>query len=164
MTLILYFKYWLTTLWGGVAKGNAGKRAPEDRSNNQAPTAEDHLLHDRTARVVMNDIENLPIGLTVLWGTFVAIWVSQPSIAGINTNNTTNNFDYNNTANYNNPHKLEKYWDTFIAFCIIFACARFLHKIIYSAALPHFIRTFFYLIGVLAILGSAILAVIAAFQ
>lgn len=78
-------------------------------------------------------------GLAVLWGTFIAIIFSTQRLK-------------------------EEYWQAFMAFVIIFGVCRFFHTIIYARALPHMIRSAFYAMGVMAILGAALLAVIAVFK
>ncbi len=86
--------------------------------------------------------------MSELAGCFLAIALSVGHIAGP----------------FGNAGKVEHFWQAFMAFCIIFAVARFIHTILYAIAAPHMARSAFYFIAVLAIIAAGILAVIAAFE
>lgn len=66
VTVLLVFKFWLTNVMAGGAKGKAGARAPEDTFQNAAPTPEDVAALDRANRIVSNDLENIPVGLILV--------------------------------------------------------------------------------------------------
>lgn len=138
----------VTNLRLGAAKAKAGLRAPEDKFQNTSPTADDVATADRASRVVSNDIENIPLGLICIWASLISILATQvfDPLAG----------------------RLDDYHSDLLAahmaFTIIFCVARYLHSIIYSLGLPTLIRSTFWLFGVLAMLGVAIVGVIAAFR
>jgi len=75
-TVVLYFKTHYCFLQIGKYKLEAGKRAPEDTYqkhplSDEAQTAADENL-DRAQRIAMNDIENVFLGLIVIWVTALA--------------------------------------------------------------------------------------------
>ena len=136
----------MTNLRLGGAKAKAGLRAPEDKFQNTSPTADDVATADRAARVVSNDLENIPLGLICIWASFICL-------------TSTPVFDAFGLDDY---HK--DLLAAHMAFTIIFCVSRFLHSIIYSLGLPTIIRSTFWLFGVLAMLGLGIVGVIAAFR
>ena len=136
----------VTNLRLGGAKAKAGLRAPEDKFQNTSPTADDVATADRAARVVSNDIENIPLGLICIWAAFICL-------------SSTAVFDASGLDSYH-----EDLLAAHMAFTIIFCVARYLHSIIYSLGLPTIIRSTFWLFGVLAMLGLGLVGVIAAFR
>ena len=63
----MYLKFQITNFRMGNARVKAGSRPPEDFYQNKHPTKDDVECADRAARIVQNDLENIPIGLIVAW-------------------------------------------------------------------------------------------------
>jgi hypothetical protein len=83
ITILMAVKFWISTVYSGSAKHKAGMRAPEDKTQNQNPTADDIATAERAQRVVQNDLENVPIGLILIWGAALCI-ASDSAIAYTN--------------------------------------------------------------------------------
>lgn len=76
-TVVLYGKYWLTTILQGTKKEPAGLGPTEDGGNSfsnvvvaktaGAPANKAMETALRWQRIVANDVENIPIALVVMW-------------------------------------------------------------------------------------------------
>ncbi|RHY24221.1 hypothetical protein DYB32_008932 [Aphanomyces invadans] len=89
-TLVLYVKYVVATLIGANKKELAGLRAPEDTpdqkqnfglvvdavEDGQGSKQQNHqaalLVEKRWSRIVANDLENIPLGLIVVWASILS--------------------------------------------------------------------------------------------
>lgn len=120
-------------------QGKAGQRAPEDPNQNSSPSAEDIEKSARFGRIIQNDLENIPLGLILLWAATVTYIISAGS----------------------NP-QIKEYAQAIMAFAIIFAVARLLHTIVYGIAGPQPIRGALFLTGQLSALALGIISVILA--
>ncbi|OQS07651.1 hypothetical protein THRCLA_00352 [Thraustotheca clavata] len=129
-TVLLYIKYAITTLVGGMKKFASGNRPPEDGNSAQDGPKQDFGLHLdgdevdkakledlRWQRIVANDLENIPIGLIMAWAAVVTGGDSKRTTIAI----------------------------------IIFTTARFLHTLAYALAYSK-ARTAMYMIGLICIL------------
>eukprot|EP01129_Flabellula_baltica_P003922 TRINITY_DN13663_c0_g1_i1.p1 TRINITY_DN13663_c0_g1~~TRINITY_DN13663_c0_g1_i1.p1 ORF type:complete len:162 (-),score=28.44 TRINITY_DN13663_c0_g1_i1:21-482(-) len=76
-TSFLLFKQVLTNFYGASSRGAAGLRLSEDDGFFElAPEAkmeEAIEFSKRCDRVTLNDLENIPIGLAIIWGTYLAL-------------------------------------------------------------------------------------------
>jgi len=147
-TLLLAFKFAVTNIQLGVRRHKAGLRSPEDEGQNNAPTAEEISNADRAARVVNNDVENLIIGLILLWGSALCIDTA-PLMA--DSGFTDSSFETKSIRAH-------------IAFTIAFTASRFIHSLWYSLGMASHIRGCFWSIGWLAVIGAGITGAISAYR
>jgi len=115
LSLILFCKVIFSNLKLGLAKKNAGARAPEDRQADESDVSEDAVKTlDRARRITSNDQENIPYVMVLAWGAII-IQVDNPS-----------------------------YFRWHIALYTAFVAARILHTIAYSFGLSLFRSTVFF--------------------
>ena len=82
VTLLLLIKFIVVNARWAAARGRAGLRAPEEDQNTQ-PTDADITAAERTRLVVQNDLENLPLGLMVIWAAALCVGLSNASCSGL---------------------------------------------------------------------------------
>uniref|UniRef100_A0A0G4F490 Microsomal glutathione S-transferase 1 n=1 Tax=Chromera velia CCMP2878 TaxID=1169474 RepID=A0A0G4F490_9ALVE len=146
-TFVLFLKLLFSNLYLGHTKNKAGTRVAEDTYQEQGGnlTADEHErrkeAQDRAQRVVSNDLENIPIGLLVAWGSFDAISYSVVAMG----------------------NELEAAIGAFIALLAVFTGCRVLHTAMYMSGIG-LARSLVYLISILSLLGLVILSMYAAFK
>ena len=150
VTLLLTFKFVLTTAYWGSTKGKAGLRAPEDRRQNpNPPTPQQLAAADRAGRVVFNDLENLPLGLLMMWGSALCIGAS--TVPG----NAQGSVVDQETLDLIRGH---------ITFSILFCVARFGHTAIYSLAGVTVARSICYALGLASVFSLGIIGAVSVFR
>ena len=143
-TAVLYVKFWITTAIQGKKRFEGGGRPPEDQKfglqdgdveqNFEATTQE----ATRWNRIVANDLENLPLGLLLVWSCALAQGVSP-------------------NANGNDAFSS---WH--IAFTSAFVAGRIGHTVCFAYSLQPY-RTISYTVALIALLSLAVLSVVAVF-
>lgn len=73
VTLIIYLKFFVSNLRWGLAKGKANIRAKEDFNNNPNAGPDDVEKANHAGRIVQNDLENIPMGLVVIWASLLTV-------------------------------------------------------------------------------------------
>ena len=131
-TLILFMKYFFSTLWAI----NNDNHPEEDKIFQPAPVPADIK---RRERVFMNDVENIPFHMAILWGAFIVQ-------------------NYCNYAGHGNHET-----SALIILMIVYTIARFLFTICYLFALQPF-RTICFLISQFTIAATCIVMIISGFQ
>lgn len=139
VTLILYLKYFISNLRWALAKGKAGQRAAEDFNNNPNGTQADVDRATHAGRIVQNDLENLPMGLVVIWASLITVNTSYMSL--------------------NSP---EAVCVTHLVFTCMFCALRVLHTIIYELHIG-LLRSIVFVLSMCSLFGLMILMVVAAF-
>eukprot|EP00490_Sorites_sp_Unknown_P029180 CAMPEP_0114667268 /NCGR_PEP_ID=MMETSP0191-20121206/34074_1 /TAXON_ID=126664 /ORGANISM="Sorites sp." /LENGTH=136 /DNA_ID=CAMNT_0001917113 /DNA_START=152 /DNA_END=562 /DNA_ORIENTATION=+ len=124
----------------GLAKGKANLRAKEDPNNNPNATADDVEKANHAGRIIQNDIENLPIGLVVIWASFTTIGTSLTLL-----------------------ENAEGVCITHLAFTSMFCIFRVLHTIIYELHLG-IPRSIVFILSMCCLFGLMILMLVAAFS
>ena len=146
-TVVLYGKYWLTTILQGTKKEPAGLGPTEDGGNSFSSVAvatsagapADKAMETalRWQRIVANDVENIPIALVVMWACANTVTVDETV--------------------------------PFIIYCCLYVVARIAHTICYAnginklgGAFP--LRTVCFAIGFLMVHIMAITTVVVMFK
>ena len=140
VSLILYLKYFISNMRWALAKGKANLRAKEDPNNNANATADDVERANHAGRIIQNDLENLPMGLVVIWASLLTVNSAYSSVAD-----------------------LEPYCLAHLAFTCMFCCFRVFHTVIYELqlGLP---RSIVFMLSMCSLFGLMILMVVAAFN
>ncbi|CAE7615997.1 unnamed protein product [Symbiodinium natans] len=140
VSVTLFLKYFVTNLRWGFLKGKANMRAREDFNNNENATSDDVERATAAGRIVQNDLENIPFGLILMWGTALCILGAQMSSTDASSMCTAH-----------------------IVLSGLFTTARVCHTIVYMLhlALP---RGAIFMIGTSSLFGLGILGIIAAFE
>ena len=139
VTLILYLKYFVSNMRWGMAKGKANLRAKEDPNNNPNATADDVAKAEHAGRIIQNDIENLPMGLVVIWASFLTVISSASSLS--------------------DP---EAVFTTHLVFTCLFCVLRVIHTVIYELHLG-IPRSIVFVLSMCSLFGLMILMVVCAF-
>lgn len=141
-TLVIFLKLFVSNGRWGMAKGNAGLRAKEDMNNATGAVSED-LVEKAThlGRIISNDIENIPIGLVVVWSSLLTIVAAAPMLL----------LDF------------ETYAIVHMIFTICWICFRVAHTVMYEMRLgvP---RSVVFVLSTCCLFGLMILSVVAAFN
>ena len=149
VTLVLLLKYTVTSArWAG-ARQRAGQRAPEDPGQNALPGKAELEAAERARMVVFNDLENLPLGLVVVWASALCILFTQVGGSA-----------HGSPADQESLGLIQAH----VALTCTFAAMRIAHSVVYSAALPSLLRTVVYTVGLASVYGLALLAVITSFR
>ena len=140
VSLILYLKFFISNMRWALAKGKANLRAKEDPNNNANATADDVEKANHAGRIIQNDLENLPMGLVVIWASLLTVNSAYSSVAD-----------------------LEPYCLAHLAFTCMFCCFRVFHTVIYELqlGLP---RSIVFMLSMCSLFGLMILMVVAAFN
>jgi uncharacterized MAPEG superfamily protein len=131
-TLVLFVKYFLTTMWAI----DSSLRPEEDKILPLLPVPDDIK---RRQRAFLNDVENIPFHMAILWGAFIV--QNYCNASGHGDNETSG----------------------LIILIIIYTAARFLHTTCYLLALQPF-RSLAYMIGQGAILATCGVMISSAFK
>jgi len=126
-------KVFFSNLKLGLAKKNAGARAPEDRQADGADVSEDAVKTlDRARRIISNDQENIPYMMALTWGAYFIMILANAE---------------------------DGFLTTHIILYAVFVAARILHTVVYSfeLSLP---RSIFFMVGLLSSLGIVLNAII----
>ena len=83
VSLILYLKFFISNMRWALAKGKANLRAKEDPNNNANATADDVEKANHAGRIIQNDLENLPMGLVVIWASLLTVNSAYSSVADL---------------------------------------------------------------------------------
>lgn len=139
VTLILFLKYFISNMRWGFAKGKANLRAKEDFNNNANATADDVERANHAGRIIQNDLENLPIGLIVIWASLLTV-----------------------NASYTVLEDGEAACLTHLVFTCLFCIFHVLHTIIYELklGLP---RSLVFVLSMCSLFGLMILMIVCAF-
>ena len=138
-TAILFFKHvWTLTMQGGAAI-KANERIEEDYAALGLPrplevTEEAKADDKRWRRIVANDLENIPLGLIVLWSAAMAT-SAEGSDAGIGV----------------------------IILTVVFTVARYIYTYCYVKALQP-LRTIAWMTALLAVVTAAVLGIVVSFK
>jgi uncharacterized MAPEG superfamily protein len=126
LLLLLYLKLHFGFLRTGAAKAAAGKRAPEDDYQKKPVSPEEQAaadaIVDRWQRVSSNDVENILVGISVIWSNLLVLLFSIGVIQS------------------NGPFVLHTVCST------LFTVARYAHTVTYAFKLSY-PRTAAYLLG-----------------
>lgn len=131
-TLILFVKYFIITMWAI----DSTTRPEEDKLLPMLPVPEDIK---RRQRVFLNDVENIPFHMAILWGAFIIQ-------------------NYCNASGHGDQQT-----SGLIVLIIIYTAARFLFTTFYLLALQPF-RSIAYMIGQGAILVTCGVMISSAFK
>ena len=131
-TLILFVKYFLTALWAI----DSSARPEEDKLLPTLPVPEDIK---RRTRAFLNDVENIPLHMAILWGAFIVQ-------------------NYCNASGYGDHET-----SALIVLIITYSGARLMHTTSYLLALQPF-RSISYMIGQGAILATCGVMISSAFK
>jgi len=148
-TVVLYGKYWLTTILQGTKKEPAGLGPTEDGGNSfsgaavardadaTAPANQALATALRWQRIVANDVENIPIALIVMWACANTVTVDETL--------------------------------PFIIYCCLYVFARIAHTICYANGINKIgggfpLRTFCFAIGFIMVHIMGITTVVVMFK
>lgn len=139
VTLSLWIKVLYSNLVLGGAKVKAGKRAPEDTYQMSQDRAKPEALAevDRTQRIVNNDMENVPYGLILAWGSIFCL----SRLATVD----------------------DQLYTAHSVLVAVFGGMRVGHTIAYRFALSY-TRSALWLGGVLSTIGLGVVAIVASFR
>mmetsp|Transcript_68252 Transcript_68252/g.162828 ORF Transcript_68252/g.162828 Transcript_68252/m.162828 type:complete len:156 (-) Transcript_68252:150-617(-) len=140
VTLLMYVKFFVSNMRWGVAKGKANLRAKEDLNNNPSATQDDVDRATHAGRIIQNDMENLPMGLVVIWAGVVTIFVTYSSLG--------------DSSAYCTAH---------MVLTATWACLRVLHTVVYELHIG-IARSVSFILSMLCLFGLMSLAVVAAFK
>ncbi|CAK9107986.1 unnamed protein product [Durusdinium trenchii] len=140
VTLLVYLKFFISNLRWGLLKGKANLRAREDVNNNENATQDDVDRANHAGRIVQNDMENLPMGLVVIWACVFTIFVSSTSVQ--------------------DP---QAFCIAHLVFTAMWATFRVIHTIIYELQLG-LLRGITFMLSMCCLWGLMILMVVAAFS
>ena len=149
VTFLLLLKFVAVTARWAVAKTRAGLRAPEDSQNPNPPTPEQLTTAERARLVVFNDLENLPLGLIVIWAAALCIGFSM--VPG----NAKGSPVDQETLDVVRAH---------VGLTIIFCAARYLHTAVYSFGGFAPLRSAVFTIGLASILALNIVGIVSIFR
>lgn len=136
VTVLLFLKSVFCNMALGGAKKAAGLRVIEDTYQQQG-NKEAEMNADRWQRIVNNDLENIPIGLSVAWASLLTIILLAP---------TSSDHIYAQTV-----------------LVVLFCTCRYLHTYAYFAKLSVF-RSLTWFVGMLSVLALALNGTVAAFS
>jgi uncharacterized MAPEG superfamily protein len=139
VSLSLWVKVLYSNLMLGGAKMKAGRRAPEDTYQMSQDKIKPEALAevDRTQRIVNNDLENVPYGLIMAWGSLICLSRLPTPDSGLYT-----------------AHSV---------LVAVFAGMRVGHTVAYRYALSY-TRSLLWISGVLSTIGLGVVAIIASFR
>lgn len=141
LSVLLFFKNFISNLGLGGAKLTAGTRPAEDFYQ-QTPDPKDEEKAEarlkRSQGIVNNDLENIPVGLVITWASLFAIW-----------------FGTDNDVR-------ERQALAHVILFSLFVLARALHTVFYTLALS-FPRTTVWTLGLLSVIGIGINGCVATF-
>ena len=148
VTFFLLLKFLIVNLRWARAKGWAGLRPPEDRQNRN-PTPQRLTEAERARLVVFNDLENIPVGLIIVWASALCVGFS----AAVDSTGS---------------HSVQR-WTTslvpaHVLLTVLFGVVRVAHSVVYSLGMAPRLRMVLFVSGMVSLFSLCFIGVVAAFR